>query len=113
MDGQFYFQIELRNSKEMILLLRTICFLCRTSSTSYFDNIHITHAYDLIFLGNPIIADFGALKPIPYLYLKNSMTMGMHRKFFIYKIIHIAHITHGLIVDPVVFLDPDPVLEIR
>ena len=47
--------------------------------------------------------------------LKNSMTMGMHRKFFIYKIIHMAHITHvyGLIVDPVVFLDPDPVLEIR
>ena len=26
--------------------------------------------------------------------LKNSMTMGMHRKFFIYKIIHMAHITH-------------------
>ena len=49
----------------MILLLRTICFLCITSSTSYFDNIHITHAYDLIFLGNPIIAYFGALKPIP------------------------------------------------
>ena len=47
--------------------------------------------------------------------LKNSMTMDMHRKFFIYKIIHMAHITHvyGLIVDPVVFLDPDPVLEIR
>ena len=47
--------------------------------------------------------------------LKNSMTMDMHRKFFIYKTIHMAHITHvyGLIVDPVVFLDPDPVLEIR
>ena len=47
--------------------------------------------------------------------LKNSMTMDIHRKFFIYKIIHMAHITHvyGLIVDPVVFLDPDPVLEIR
>ena len=31
--------------------------------------------------------------------LKNSMTMDMHRKFFIYKIIHMAHITHvyGLI----------------
>ena len=47
--------------------------------------------------------------------LKNSMTMDIHRKFFIYKIIHMAHITHvyGLIVDPVVFLDPDPGLEIR
>ena len=31
--------------------------------------------------------------------LKNSMTMDMYRKFFIYKIIHMAHITnvYGLI----------------
>ena len=26
--------------------------------------------------------------------LKNSMTMDMHRKFFIYKSIHMAQITH-------------------
>jgi len=26
--------------------------------------------------------------------LKNSMTMDMHRKFIIYKIIHLAHIKH-------------------
>ena len=26
--------------------------------------------------------------------LKKSMNMDMHRKFFIYKIIHMAHITH-------------------
>ena len=26
--------------------------------------------------------------------LKNSMDMDMQRKFFIYKIIHMAHITH-------------------
>ena len=50
----------------MIFTLRTICFLWITSSSSYFDNIHTTHAYDLFFLGNPIIADFGALKLICY-----------------------------------------------
>ena len=26
--------------------------------------------------------------------LKNSITMDMHRKFFIYIIIHMAHISH-------------------
>ena len=43
--------------------------------------------------------------------LKNSMTMDMHRKFFIYKIIHMAHITHVHIWS--YFLRKLPLLQIR
>ena len=39
--------------------------------------------------------------------LKNSMTMDMHRKFLIYKIIHMAHITH---VYMILFFKENPII---
>ena len=64
--------------------------------------MHITHAYNLIFLGNPIIADFGSLKPTLYLLQVDGFELKVpgvpqeqHDHGNVQEVLNLQNYTHG------------------